>query len=151
MLEHADAALRDDRHVVRAAVKQNGEALQFASRRLRKNLDLAAAAVRRSPAAYYHTEQEIRGPLFQFAPWEERASRETVLALVADAPLALEFAAWSPWGPFGDADSKDLFEASSRLYQNLHKMISISFQILSPKMIILAIQTTDRFCDVTEL
>ena len=78
-LEYASSALRADREVVLAAVRQNGWALEHASAALQADVEVATAAVRSSGDALQWVATTVK-----------EGHPELCRAAVESEPLALE-------------------------------------------------------------
>jgi hypothetical protein len=60
ILEHIPEQYKNNFHVVRAAVSQNGLALQFASERLRNNKDIVLRAVKEDYRAFFRASSSLQ-------------------------------------------------------------------------------------------
>jgi hypothetical protein len=97
-----------DIDVVREAVKQRGEALQFAQANLQADRNLVISAVQHSGRALQHASPVLQadrevvmmavgqsGDSLEFADVSLKADKEIVTAAVIHSGIALKFAAWS--------------------------------------------------------
>ncbi len=96
---------QDDEQLVELAIAQNGEAIQFASKRLRNRLDYALKAVQSNPKALAYLNDELKsnrqvveialkgnGSLLKYLPAHLRADYDLVKLAVEENGLAFEFA-----------------------------------------------------------
>eukprot|EP00747_Dinoflagellata_sp_TGD_P030442 gnl/TRDRNA2_/TRDRNA2_134630_c0_seq1.p1 gnl/TRDRNA2_/TRDRNA2_134630_c0~~gnl/TRDRNA2_/TRDRNA2_134630_c0_seq1.p1 ORF type:complete len:387 (+),score=72.89 gnl/TRDRNA2_/TRDRNA2_134630_c0_seq1:212-1372(+) len=95
----APEALREDKSLVLAAVRQNGRALEYGSEELKADAEVVLVAVKDQGIALEHAAASLR------------ADRTIVLAAVQQCGLALQFA--SPDGPRSDVEVVLAASASS--------------------------------------
>ena len=105
LLQYASEQLKDDKDVVRVAVKNNGKALKFASEELKRDKEVVRVAVKNNGKAFKLASKELKGDrelvlavvqedgfLLSFASEELRGDREVVLAAIHNYGRALDFA-----------------------------------------------------------
>ena len=86
-LKFASEALRNDKEVVLAAVKQNGYALHFASEKLKNNKDFVLDCIKQHP----HFSYTI-GRLTSTISKQLSNDKDVIMAAVNNYGLALEYA-----------------------------------------------------------
>jgi hypothetical protein len=105
LLESVPECYRDDKDVVTTAVKNDGEALQYASVRLRNDAEVVMAAVQNNGISLKHASEHLR------------KQKEVIVAAIKQSPLA--------YGIFAQDDQDDQDDQDGRVRPSDMPLINI--------------------------